>query len=61
MNWFSDEVYYAVNEKLFYVTGLFLYLNATINPIVMNQKSNINSYFGPYFGWIFSDLQPDVS
>lgn len=50
MNWFSDEVYYAVNEKLFYVTGLFLYLNATINPIVMNQKSNINSYFGPYFG-----------
>ena len=47
MNWFSDEVYYAVNEKLFYVTGLFLYLNATINPIVINEKFNINSCFGP--------------
>ena len=34
INWFTDEVYYAVNEKLFYVPGMFLYLNATVNPIV---------------------------
>lgn len=43
LNWFSDEMYYAVNEKLFYVTGLCLYLNATINPIVI-RNTEIYSY-----------------
>ena len=33
-------MYYAVNEKLFYVTGLSLYLNATINPIVIRDYLN---------------------
>ena len=40
INWFTDEVYYAVNEKLFYVTGMFLYLNATVNPIVNQTDLN---------------------
>ena len=38
INCFTDEVYYAVNEKLFYVTGMFLYLNATVNPIVSQKE-----------------------
>ena len=41
LNWVSDEIYYAINEKLFYITGIFFYLNATINPIsyhVMSAK-----------------------
>ena len=41
INWFTDEVYYAVNEKLFYVTGMFLYLNATVNPIVNHPNPNM--------------------
>ena len=31
MNWVSDEIYY--------VTGIFFYLNATINPIIYNVMS----------------------
>ena len=38
-NLISDELYYAVNEKMFYVTGMFLYLNSTINPIIYNIMS----------------------
>lgn len=39
LNWVSDEIYYAINEKLFYITGIFFYLNATINPIIYNVMS----------------------
>ena len=39
LNWISDEVYYAINEKLFYITGMFFYINATINPIIYNVMS----------------------
>merc|ERR1711915_84969 len=35
----TDEVFYAVNEKLFYITGIFLYLSSTINPIIYNLMS----------------------
>ena len=38
LNWVT-EIYYAINEKLFYVTGIFFYLNATINPIIYNLMS----------------------
>ena len=36
---FSDEVYYSSNENLMYVTGLLLYLNSTINPVIYNLIS----------------------
>ena len=39
LNWISDEMYYAINEKLFYITGMFFYINATINPIIYNVMS----------------------
>lgn len=39
LNWIADEIYYAVNEKLFFVTGLTFYLNATINPVIYNMMS----------------------
>ena len=32
-------MYYAINEKLFYITGMFFYINATINPIIYNVIS----------------------
>ena len=35
----SDELYAAINEKLFYTTGLFLYLSSTVNPIIYNLMS----------------------
>ena len=38
-NVISEELYYSINEKLFYVAGMFLYLNSTINPIIYNLIS----------------------
>ena len=29
----------AVNEKLYYINGIFLYLSSTINPIIYNLMS----------------------
>jgi len=38
-NILSEELYYSINEKLFYLAGMFLYLNSTINPIIYNLIS----------------------
>jgi len=38
-SWITDEFYYAINEKLYYITGMFFYLNSTINPIIYNVMS----------------------
>ena len=35
----SEETYYVSNENLMYITGVFLYLNSTINPIIYNVIS----------------------
>ena len=39
-DWISEEVYFVANEQLMYVTGIFLYLNSTINPIIYNLISS---------------------
>ena len=54
LNWVTDEIYYAINEKLFYITGIFFYLNATINPIIYNvmsakyRKAFLATFIHPY-------------
>ena len=34
-----EDTFMAVNEKLYYINGIFLYLSSTINPIVYNLMS----------------------
>jgi len=34
-----EDILYAVNEKLYYLTGFFYYLSSTINPIIYNVMS----------------------
>lgn len=34
-----EDDLYAVNEKLYYLTGFFYYLSSTINPIIYNMMS----------------------
>lgn len=38
-HWISEEYYYISNENLMYITGVFLYLNSTINPVIYNLIS----------------------
>ena len=38
-NWIADDVYYAINEKFYFVSGLFFYINASVNPLIYNMMS----------------------
>ena len=39
-DWISEEAYFVANEQLMYITGIFLYLNSTINPIIYSLISS---------------------
>jgi hypothetical protein len=35
----NEDIFLAVNEKLYYINGIFYYLSSTINPVIYNLMS----------------------
>ena len=62
----SEETYYVSNENLMYITGVFLYLNSTINPIIYNvisakyRKAFKETLFTPSKGCRYADLKLSI-